>query len=129
MESMIFLWLILAVGVGLLADSRGRSGIGFFALSVLLSPLLGLIIVLVGRNPKADEERERLRREEHERQLESIKAIAMPTVLKDPRRGVSLAQVSVADELTKLADLRDRGLLSDAEFQAQKMLLINRDAR
>jgi hypothetical protein len=26
----------------------------------------------------------------------------------------------VADQLTKLADLRDRGVLSDAEFEAQK---------
>ena len=34
------------------------------------------------------------------------------------RRGV------VADRLTKLADLRDRGVLSDAEFQTQKARLL-----
>lgn len=75
----IFLiWLLLAVGVGFLADSRGRSGFGFFFLSIVLSPLLGLIIVLVIRNPKDEEAKERLRREEHEKQLESIRAIAAP---------------------------------------------------
>ena len=29
-----------------------------------------------------------------------------------------------ADELTKLADLKERGILSDAEFQAQKAKLL-----
>jgi Short C-terminal domain len=33
----------------------------------------------------------------------------------------------VADELTKLADLRDRGALSDAEFEAQKAKLLESD--
>jgi hypothetical protein len=32
--------------------------------------------------------------------------------------------VDVADELTKLAGLRDRGALTDAEFQAQKTKLL-----
>jgi len=34
------------------------------------------------------------------------------------------AQVSVADELGKLADLRDRGVLSEEEFEKQKMKLL-----
>jgi Short C-terminal domain len=32
--------------------------------------------------------------------------------------------VNVADQLTKLADLRDRGILSETEFQAQKARLL-----
>ena len=34
------------------------------------------------------------------------------------------AQPSVADQLTKLADLKDRGVLTDAEFQTQKAKLL-----
>jgi Short C-terminal domain len=34
------------------------------------------------------------------------------------------AQPSVVDQLTKLADLRDRGVLTDAEFEAQKAKLL-----
>ena len=34
-------------------------------------------------------------------------------------------QLGVADELERLADLRDRGILSDEEFQAQKSKLID----
>lgn len=35
--------------------------------------------------------------------------------------------LSVAEQLEKLADLRDRGALTDAEFQAEKAKLLNRN--
>jgi hypothetical protein len=44
-------WLVLAVVVGIVASNRGRSGFGYFLLSLILSPLIGLIILLIlGRN-------------------------------------------------------------------------------
>jgi Short C-terminal domain len=133
-------WLVLAAGVGFLADSRGRSGFGFFLLSALLSPLLGLIVVLVIANQKeleardrqrvfGEESKERLRREEHERQLESIKAIAAPQKLQTAQRSMPDSSVSVADEIRKLSTLRDEGLLTDAEFHAQKSLLLGVPAK
>lgn len=124
----IFLiWLALAAGVGFLADSRGRNGFGFFLLSVVLSPLLGLVIVLVIKNIKEDEakehqrkideeSKERQRKEEHERQLESIKVIASPKIVAPTG--------SIADEIRKLDALRKEGLLSDAEFDTQKSLIL-----
>lgn len=123
----IFLgWFIFSVGVGFLANARGRSGFGFFLVSALLSPLIGLIIVLVIRNPKEEEQKETIRRQEHERQLESIRAIAAPrppdVVSRTPPSSPS---ISVADEIAKLGGLRDRGLLTDAEFQLQKSLLLS----
>lgn len=42
-----FFWLIFSIVVGVAASSRGRSGFGWFVLSVLISPLLALILVLV----------------------------------------------------------------------------------
>jgi hypothetical protein len=44
-------------------------------------------------------------------------------------KAVSQAQprapkADIADQLTKLADLRDRGVLSDAEFEAQKVKML-----
>ena len=48
------------------------------------------------------------------------------TVLGDMLRADQAAvQLGVADELERLADLRDRGILSDEEFQAQKSKLID----
>jgi hypothetical protein len=38
--------------------------------------------------------------------------------------GGAPAKPDLADELTKLADLRDRGVLTDAEFEAQKAQLL-----
>lgn len=96
----------------------------FALLSFLFSPLLGLVIVLVLPNLVAraeeDAERERMRREEHERQLEQIRALA--TTL--PATADSIMPSSVADELRKLAELRDQGVLTEAEFQEQKALLL-----
>lgn len=44
----IFLfWVLFAVLVGVFAAHKGRSGIGFFFLAVLLSPLVAFIIALV----------------------------------------------------------------------------------
>jgi ribosomal protein L32 len=42
-----FFWFILAILVGVYASSKGRSGVGFFFLAVLLSPLIAFIIALV----------------------------------------------------------------------------------
>lgn len=47
-----FFWTLLAVAVGVLASNKGRSGIGWFLLSVLISPLLGLIFCAVASNLK-----------------------------------------------------------------------------
>lgn len=44
---------------------------------------------------------------------------------QETRRDLPSTQVSVADELRKLADLKDRGLLSEAEFAAQKAKLLS----
>ncbi len=53
---LIALWLALSLIVGVWAHTRGRFGIGYFALSVLLSPLLGFLIVAVaGQNTEAVE--------------------------------------------------------------------------
>ena len=45
---MIFiLWVFFAILVGVYANSKGRSGFGFFLIATLLSPLIGFIIALV----------------------------------------------------------------------------------
>lgn len=39
-------WLVFAIVVAIIAPSRGRSAFGWFLLSLLISPVLGLILVL-----------------------------------------------------------------------------------
>ena len=43
------LWVFFSIIAGLIASQKGRSGIGFFFLSVILSPLIGVIAALVAR--------------------------------------------------------------------------------
>lgn len=47
-------WLILSILAGYYAGTKGRSSIGFFFLSIFLSPLIGFIAALV--LPKVDDE-------------------------------------------------------------------------
>lgn len=128
------IWFLLCIGVAALANSRGRSGIGYFLLSFFLSPLLGLIVVLVTRNrtEEAAIEAERIRQEdrrefdrkrEHEKQLESLKVLAN-TQSKHSESSPKAQPASLADELTKLAQLRDQNILTPEEFEQQKRLLL-----
>lgn len=121
----LFFWVLFSFGVGALANSRGRSGIGFWLLSVLLSPLIGLFAVLVMSDLKAEAKREHRRKLDHERDIESIRAIAKSNSLAAPVTvATGQATVSVADELLKLAELRDKGVLTEQEFQSQKSAIL-----
>lgn len=117
---LFFGWMLLAVLVGFFADSRGRSGFGFFLVSMLLSPIIGLVIVLVMPNKIQEEKIAEQRREDHELQLASINAIASRA------NAATEDQLSVADKLIKLGELRDRGLLTDGEFKTQKASLLSK---
>jgi hypothetical protein len=46
MELMIFVWVIFAVGVAIVANSRSRNPIGWFVLACLISPLLAVILLV-----------------------------------------------------------------------------------
>lgn len=47
------LWFLFAIAVGIFASGRGRSGFGWFLLSLLLSPLLGFVFCAVSKNLRA----------------------------------------------------------------------------
>ncbi|WP_343636821.1 SHOCT domain-containing protein [Roseateles sp.] len=124
----VVVWALLAIGVGWLATERGRSGVGFCLLSVVLSPLIGFVAVLVLPNLAKRDEEEREKREadrkskleserQHERQLEEIRALSTAVAKPASAR-------SVADEIQKLLALKQAGALTEAEFEAQKSRLL-----
>jgi hypothetical protein len=43
----IILWLVFSIIIGAIASGKNRSGIGYFFLSVLLSPIIRIIIIAV----------------------------------------------------------------------------------
>jgi len=50
----LLVWLVLAVVVGLAARSRGHSGVAWFLLALIISPLLGtLLVIALPRLPRS----------------------------------------------------------------------------
>lgn len=43
----IAIWIIVSIIIGILASNKNRSGFGWFILSLLISPLLSAIILMV----------------------------------------------------------------------------------
>lgn len=47
----IFFWLFLAIAVGFLASNYNRSGIGWFFIACIVSPLIaGIFLLIIGKN-------------------------------------------------------------------------------
>lgn len=70
--SLLIIWGVLALLVGIAADRRGRNGLGWALLSLVFSPLLAILFLLVMRNIAEEEER---RLQEERRHIETIAAI------------------------------------------------------
>jgi hypothetical protein len=56
MEIILF-WLAFSIIAGIIAGNKGRSRFGFFLLSVILSPIIGVIGALIAKPDKAKIER------------------------------------------------------------------------
>lgn len=61
----VFFWIVLSIAVGVIAGSKGRTGFGYFILSLLLSPLI--IGLVVSAMPKAVPDAQREAPETHTR--------------------------------------------------------------
>lgn len=53
---MLLIWTALSIAVGMFASSRGRSGFGWFLISILFSPLVGFVFVLLAGDKKKEAE-------------------------------------------------------------------------
>ncbi len=56
----LIVWIGLSIVAGVIAGNKGRSGIGFFFLALLLSPLIGIIAALVARPDVKNVENEQI---------------------------------------------------------------------
>ena len=108
-------WVFLVVWTVMLIfrrrDLSGWAKAGWVAL-VIFVPVLGVLAYLVARGGHlADEQAS---------QYGSSQDEAYRTYARSEKRGRHSA-----DELTKLADLRDRGIITDEEFQRGKVQLLS----
>jgi phosphate/sulfate permease len=57
---LLLLWVTLSIAAAVIAKEKGRSGWGFFFLSVVLSPLIGIIAALLASASRKNIEEEKL---------------------------------------------------------------------
>lgn len=108
------LWIFLLVRVFMdVFRDRELSGWGKAGWTILLIllPFLGVLIYLIVRGGSM-----------HERDVQE--AQAADTAMRTYIQSASGTSSSTADELQKLASLRDSGVLSAQEFEAQKAKLL-----
>jgi len=105
-----FVWLMLLFRVfgDVFADHELSGGVkALWLIFVILVPFLGVFVYLIARGPKMAER----------------SAAAMAEAEKDQKayiRDAAAGGSSTADELQRLANLRDSGVLTEEEFQVQK---------
>ena len=85
-----------------------------WAIFVVLAPFLGVFVYLIARGHKMTERD----MEDAAKQQAAFKTYVQQAAASAPTGG------GTADELTKLAELKSQGVLSDAEFEAQKARIL-----
>ena len=108
----IWIWLLITI----FADIFRNKDLNGFAkaawiLFVIILPLLGVLIYLLVNGNSMQE-----------RAMQQ--AAAQAKMQRDYIQEVSGSGGGSADELAKLADLKDKGILTDEEFAAQKAKLL-----
>jgi hypothetical protein len=108
----IWIWLLITVFVDLFR-SHDLSGWGKagWAIFVIILPLLGVLFYLIFRGGSMQQ-----RQQQDAAQQEQ----AFRSYVQDAASSSS----STADELTKLAQLRDQGVITPEEFERQKTKLL-----
>jgi hypothetical protein len=122
------LWLLLAVVVGTAANSRGRSFAGWTLVSILLSPLIALILLVVLPDKRKEAEDQLRRAADRRYQNELLATIARtqsrPQSVIAPPAVQPRPDPTVA--ISALATLRDQGLITAEEYEAKKTELLGR---
>jgi hypothetical protein len=109
---MFFIWIwLLVVVFGDIFRSHDLSGWGkaLWVIFIILVPYLGVFVYLIARGGKMHE---------HAVQAAQAQDQAMRAYIQDATG--SGPGSSPASEISRLADLRDKGVISEDEFQAAK---------
>lgn len=107
-----WIWLLVSVISDLFRNQESSGWAkAFWALFMIIIPWLGVFMYLIVHGD--DMARRRMQ-----------DAVAADQAARSYIRDAAGSSASVADELAKLADLRDSGVISDAEFEQQKASLL-----
>lgn len=106
-----WIWAVIGVISDVFrSDDLGGFAKGIWVLFIILVPWLGVLSYLIIRGDGMQE-----------RNLQAATAVA-----ESQRAYIQNAVgMSTADELSKLSELKDKGVISDTEFDAQKQKLLS----
>jgi len=110
----IWVWLLISVFGDMFRSDMSGWGKALWAVFVIVLPFIGVLAYLIVHGGQM-----------RERSVE--RAAAMERAQHDYIRSVA-GGPSIADELAKLADLHNRGVLTDAEYNSQKAALLDERA-
>jgi hypothetical protein len=105
--ALLFMWIWIAIGVVVdIFRSRDLSGWAKAAwlLLIVMVPLIGVLIYLIARGQKMSEHAVKYAQDQDNAFRDYVRSAA----------------ASPADDIAKLEDLKNRGVLSDEEFQRAK---------
>jgi ABC-type multidrug transport system fused ATPase/permease subunit len=108
----IWIWLLIMVFVDIFrSQDIGGWAKALWVIFVIIVPFLGVFVYLIARGGKM-----------HERAAQQ--AAQQQQAFDDYVRQTADSSGDTASQLQKLADLKSQGVLSDAEFEAQKAKLL-----
>ena len=105
----IWIWILITVFIDIFrSHDLGGFAKALWFLFVLFIPLIGVLVYLIARGGKMHEHAAQ--------QAQQQDAEARAYI----QQAAASAPASTADQLAKLADLRDRGVISAEEFEREK---------
>jgi hypothetical protein len=108
----LWFWVLITIFIDIFRsdDLSGWGKAGWF-IFVLLIPLIGVLVYLIARGGKM-------------RQRQVQDAQAQDQQFRSYVQEAAGSQTSSAEELAKLADLRDKGVITAQEFDSQKAKIL-----
>jgi hypothetical protein len=109
----IWIWLLFAIfGDIFRSDDLSGWGKALWSIFVIFLPYLGVFVYLIARGHKMQEHA-------------IARAQAQDAAMRDYVRDVAGSNGGATDDLVKLAELREKGAISDAEYEQLKSKVIN----
>ena len=108
----IWIWLLIMVFMDIFR-SHDMGGVAktLWVLFVIILPFLGILVYLIARGGKMHERAEQAAQQQQQ---------AFDSYVKE-----TAGAGNSVDQLAKLADLKQQGVITDAEFEAQKAKLLS----
>jgi hypothetical protein len=108
----LWIWLLIAIFMDIFrSHDMGGGAKALWVFFIIILPFLGVLVYLIARGGKM-----------HERAAEQA---AQQQKAFDAYVKQAAGSGSTADDLAKLADLKQQGVITDAEFEAQKAKLLS----